>query len=218
MTALETNALVAGTVSQLTVSRGVAIFDFDRTLIHSGSLAPVLAELVGRPRLCAAYARAALEAAFAPPSRRAEDFRNALVALVAGKTEADLVAAAERAFRGLRWRDAMLAAYLRHRAAGHRVTVASGGLACCVRRLLELKGIAVDGLLATELEVVDGVLTGRIVGSACVGAEKARRAQAWLAGLPAEVWGYGNLPADRAMLALTRFPTAVSAFGVRSAR
>lgn len=216
MKALETNTLVDATVRKLTVSPGVAIFDFDKTLIHSGSLAPVLAELVGRPRLCVAYARAGLIAAFASSARRADVFRAAVVALVAGRTEADLTAAAERAFRGLRWRDEMLAAYLRHREAGHRVTVASGGLSCCVRRLLELKGIAVDGLLATELETIDGVFTGRIAGNACVGAEKARRAQAWLAGRSAEVWGYGNLPADRAMLALTRFPTAVSAFRVRT--
>lgn len=145
-------------------------------------------------------------------------FRNLVLELTAGKTEADLVAAAERAFRGLRWRNTMLDAYLRHRDAGHRVTVASGGLGICVRRMLDLKGIAVDALLATEMEVVDGVLTGRIAGSACVGAEKARRTEDWLAGAAAAVWGYGNLPADRAMLALTDFPTAVSAFGVRTAR
>jgi phosphatidylglycerophosphatase C len=218
MNALETNTLVEGTVRRLTVLPGVAIFDFDRTFIHSGSLAPVLAELVGRPRLCAAYARAGLKAAFAPSRLRAEVFRNAVVGLIAGKTEADLLVAAERAYRGLRWRDEMLAAYLRHREAGHRVVVASGGLACCVRRLLDLKGIAVDGVLATEIEAVDGVFTGRIAGNACVGLEKARRAQAWLAGPNVEVWGYGNLPADRAMLALTQFPTVVSAFGVRTPR
>ncbi len=217
MNALETNALIGETVNNPTISSGAAIFDFDRTLIRSGSLAPVLAELAGRPRMCAAYARAGVLAASAAPARRAEVFRNAVLRLVAGKTEAELIAAAERAFPRLRWRAEMLAAHARHRAAGHRVMVASGGLACCVRRLLELKGIAVDGLLATEMEVADGVLTGRIAGSACVGAEKARRARDWLAGA-AEAWGYGNLPADRAMLALTRFPTVVSAFGVRTGR
>lgn len=218
MNGWETNALDIGSVKSFAVSGGVAIFDFDRTLIHSGSLAPILAALVGRPRMCAAYARAGLRATFAPQRRRAEIFRNTVLRLTAGRTEAELVAAADRAFRGMRWRDSMLEAYLRHREAGHRVTVASGGLSCCVRRLLELKGITVDGLLATEMESIDGVLTGRIAGSACVGAEKARRARDWLAGAAEAVWGYGNLPADRAMLALVNFPTAVSAFGTRTAR
>lgn len=205
-------------MNSFAVSAGAAIFDFDRTLIHSGSLAPILAELAGRPRMCSAYACAGLKAAFAPPHRRAEIFRNTVLLLTRGKTEADLVAAADRAFRGLRWRESMLDAYLRHREAGHRVTVASGGLSCCVRRLLALKGITVDALLATEMESVGGVLTGRIAGNACVGAEKARRIQDWLAGAAEAVWGYGNLPADRAMLALAHFPTAVSAFGVRTVR
>ena len=218
MSGLEMKMLVAGSVGKLTVSSGAAIFDFDRTLIHSGSLAPVLAELVGRPRLGLAYARAGMRAAAAPTERRAEIFRNSLLALTAGKTEADLIAAAERAFVGLRWRESMLSAYLNHRGAGHRITVASGGLACCVRRLLELKGLAVDALIATEMELADGVLTGRIAGSACVGAEKARRAKVWLGGVTTEVWGYGNLPADRAMLALAEFPVSVSAFGVRAAQ
>lgn len=216
MSSLDRNGLVGDSVRNPTVPAGVAIFDFDRTLIHSGSLGPILAALVGWPRLCAAYARAGVLAAFAAPRNRAEVFRNALLEVTAGKTEADLVAAAERAFAGLRWREAVFDAYLRHRGQGHRVTVASGGLACCIRRFLELKGMAVDGVLATEMEEVGGVLTGRIAGSACVGSEKARRAQAWLDGVTADVWGYGNLPADRAMLALARFPVAVSGFGVMS--
>lgn len=210
--------LAADSVRKLTVSPGAAIFDFDRTLIHSGSLFPVLAQLVGRRRAILAYVRAGARAATAPGADRAETFRNSVLALTAGKTEADLVLAAERAFAGLRWRESMLAAYLFHRGAGHLIAVASGGLACCVQRLLELKGIAVDALLATEMELADGVLTGRIAGKACVGAEKARRAKAWLKDITADVWGYGNLPADRAMLALARFPMSVSVFGVRTVR
>ena len=194
--------LVASNVRKVTISTGAAIFDFDRTLIHSGSLFPVLVELVGWPRASMAWLGAGARAASAPNAHRSEVFRNSLLALTAGKTEANLVTAAERAFVGVRWRESMLAAYLNHLGAGHKITVASGGLACCVRRLLELKGLAVDAVLATEMEVVGGVLTGRIAGRACVGMEKARRARLWLKGITAEVWGYGNLPADRAMLCL----------------
>lgn len=157
-------------------------------------------------------------AAAAADGRRADVFRAALLRLtIAGYTVAELEAAAERAFPRLRWRAALLRALARHRRDGRAVLVASGGLACCVRRLLELKGIAVSDVLATELAVDGGVLTGDIDGLACTGKEKARRVKGWLGDAGGEVWGYGNLPADGPMLELARYPVGVGGFRLRRA-
>lgn len=198
-------------------SQPVAVFDFDRTLIRSGSLLPILGALVGWRKLmvCCALAGAAAAAGGA----RADVFRSELLRRTAsGRTEAELRAAAERAFPRLRWRFEMLRAYARHRRDGRTILVASGGLACCVRRLLELKGIAADDVLATELAATGGVLTGGIDGLACTGNEKARRVRDWLGDAGREVWGYGNLPADGPMLALARHPTSVGGCRLRRAR
>lgn len=198
-------------------SSGVAIFDFDRTLIHSGSLLPILDALVGRRML--AWSCVVAAAAAAVSRRRAEVFRAVLLhRTTAGRTVEDLESAAERAFPRLRWRMEMLRAYARHRRDGRVIVVASGGLACCVRRLLELKGVEVDEVLGTDLDVAGGVLSGRIDGLACTGREKARRVKDWLGGFSGEAWGYGNLPADGPMLALVRHPTRVGGFRLRRSR
>ncbi|MDP9195917.1 MAG: haloacid dehalogenase-like hydrolase, partial [Pseudomonadota bacterium] len=57
---------------------------------------------------------------------------------------------------------------------------------------------------ATDLEVVDGILTGRMDGGNCVRQEKARRVRAFLEqhGPFDETWGYGNRPHDIPMLDL----------------
>lgn len=196
---------------------GVAIFDFDRTLIHSGSLLPILRALVGRRRLAFGCVVAGISAVAS--RRRADVFRAVLLRMTTrGRSPAELEAAAERAFPRLRWRFAMLRAYARHQRDGRVILVASGGLAPCVRRLLELKGLKVDDVLATELDVAGGRFTGRIDGLACTGAEKARRVRSWLGEARSEVWGYGNLPADGPMLALTRHPTSVGGFRLRRSR
>lgn len=189
---------------------GVAVFDFDRTLIRSGSLLPLLHALIGFRRLALGCLIAGGSAVTAGREKWAATFRSRLLhETITGRTIADLESAAERAFPLLRWRDEMLREYMNHRRAGRAILVASGGIACCVRRLLALKRIDVDGVLATELTDTCGVLTGEIDGLACTGGEKARRIEEWLGGVPCTVWGYGNLPSDAPMLSLAHHPTCV---------
>jgi phosphatidylglycerophosphatase C len=193
------------------MATGVAIFDFDRTLIRQSSLAVFLAVLVGRRRLFFAGAAGVGSAVFAAGSDRREAFRaTVLRRTLAGKNAAQICAAAEEIFLRLEWNPEVLAAYERHRKAGHRILVATGGLSCYVRLLLERKKLTVDGLLASEMVVTENVLTGEMAGLSCRREEKARRIKAWLADAPGEIWGYGNLPNDAAMLALTHHPVVVS--------
>ncbi|MDR3517162.1 MAG: HAD family hydrolase [Azospirillaceae bacterium] len=191
-------------------ARGIAFFDFDRTLITGDSLVPFLAELVGRRHAGLALARA-VPMAMALRTRRGRggpDLGTLVKSLVlrdtlAGIPVAAAAVAAERLRRGwVRWNPAMLRAFDEHRRAGRRIVVATGSLDIYMRGLLAERGI--DDLLATEIEVVNGVLTGRMSSGNCVRAEKANRVRAYLDrhGPFGKSWGYGNRPHDLPMLAL----------------
>jgi phosphoserine phosphatase len=80
-----------------------------------------------------------------------------------------------------------------------------------VAPLLRAAGIKADAVIGTDLEVVDGKLTGRLASVNCVRDEKARRVAEWVGanGPFKESWGYGNRPHDLAMLALTDHPTVI---------
>jgi phosphatidylglycerophosphatase C len=60
--------------------------------------------------------------------------------------------------------------------------------------------LGIDAVVATELEVVDGCVTGRFAGSNCRAEEKLRRLEAFLGGRDVELHAYGNAPDDDAML------------------
>ena len=99
----------------------------------------------------------------------------------------------------------------RHRELGHTVALASASFAAYLNPLAER--LVADAVICTELEVgADGRLTGRLQGRNCRGPEKARRVQEWLAdtGLgDAELWAYGDSPADTQLLALADYPVWV---------
>ncbi len=63
--------------------------------------------------------------------------------------------------------------------------------------------LGADGVVATRLAVVDGLLTGRYDGANCRGEEKLRRLREWVdhtdAG-PGPLWAYGNSRGDLRML------------------
>lgn len=198
------------------MSCGIAVFDFDKTLIEQGSLKFILMELVGRRRLAAAAAAAAAPALFANGARRHEIFRIRLLRhTLTGVALADICAAAATIYPKLDWKADILQALERHKAAGRRILIATGGLSCYMPVLLDLGGVAADGLLATDMVVrPDGRLSGEMAAPSCTWDEKARRVRAWMSEAGScddESWGYGNLPNDGAMLALVRHPTAVPA-------
>lgn len=185
-----------------------AIFDFDKTLIRQGSLLLILTALAGRPRVIGA----ALGAICTPSQNLTgtERLRAGLLRrLLPGVRAGDIADAAAQIYPQLDWNETVLARYHWHRAQGHRILIATGGLALYMPVLLAQHGLTPDGVLASEMILQDGVLTGEMDGPSCTGQEKARRVKDWLGPDAGECWGYGNLPKDGPMLALTAHPHSV---------
>ena len=193
---------------------GIAIFDFDDTLIAGDSLPRFLDEVAGVVRTRVAMVGAAVGALAAHGVRRppGADFPGSVKALLLRTILTDIPAAvaydaARRLKARLRWLTPQLEALHRHAAAGHRVVVASGALDVYLPILLE--GLPVNDILATDMELRDGRLTGRLASGNCVRAQKAERVRPLLAATGGPSWGYGNRPSDLPMLALVGHPTIV---------
>jgi len=125
-----------------------------------------------------------------------------LARLLAGWTAADVEAAAAD------YAAHVVAARLRpdtagrvewHRSQGHRLVVISASPQLYVEPIAHTLGF--HAALATRLEVVDGRLTGRIVGANVRGPEKVRRLDEFVGGAAVTVWAYGDSSGDRELLA-----------------
>ena len=195
-------------------TNGIAVFDFDDTLIEGDSLPRFLDLVAGtlRTRLAMMTAVAAALAGHCVGRPAGADFPGSVKALLLRATLADvpLATAHDAAYTlrtRLRWRAPQLEALHAHAAAGRRVVVASGSLDVYLPILLE--GLPVHHILATDMEVHAGRLTGRLAAGNCVRAAKAVRVQPLIAATPGPSWGYGNRPSDLAMLALVDHPTII---------
>ena len=103
------------------------------------------------------------------------------------------------------WLRSDVAARMRwHQEQGHVVILVSASLGSYLHPLGDL--LEVDAVLCTELEEVDGILTGKLEGKNCRGEEKASRIQKWCegAGIDVEdlVYAYGDSSGDVQMLEL----------------
>lgn len=98
-----------------------------------------------------------------------------------------------------------------HREQGHQVVMASSATRFQVQPMADELGA--DRVLCTELEVADGVLTGRVAGISLWGAGKAAavRADAEARGVDvADCFGYANGTEDAEFLSAVGHPVAVS--------
>lgn len=188
---------------------GVAFFDFDGTLIHGDSLPLFVGEVIGHRRAKLALADAIRSGLHRHVRGRGPgvDFPGSVKAILLKRTlrgvaVSDALAAAERMVHRIRWHEPLVEVLKSHRRHGRRVVIATGALDLYMPALL--RGLEVDDLLATGMEVRDGVLTGRLSTGNCVRLDKADRVRAWLHdhGPFTETWGYGNRPSDLPMLAL----------------
>lgn len=191
------------------MTRGAAFFDFDGTLVKGDSLIPYLGYAAGWPKTVAAFG-----ASLVKPEDGHPDWRTGVKAALLRRTLAGIpyeqARAAARKLAPLRvWKPLAHKALLKHKADGFTIIVATGALELYIHQLLE--ELPVDLVLATEMEVKNGVLTGAIQGGNCVRQEKARRVAAYLKTHgPFDVtYGYGNAPHDLAMLALLDHATVI---------
>lgn len=182
----------------------VAAFDFDGTLTQHDSLLPFLRQLRGSLRLTAALLRHGPELALMLAGRGDRDeVKAALLSdVLAGVPLEEAAGLGERYAEELvgRLRPDALARLREHQALGHVVVIVSASPAIYLRPLAQRLGV--DDVLATELEVAGGVLTGRLDGGNCRAAEKERRLRAWLAGREVVVHAYGDSDGDRELLAM----------------
>ncbi len=142
--------------------RGLVVMDFDGTLVD-GETIDVMAELAGVGREVEEITRRAMEGEL--------EFGEALrerVRLLAGAPASILDEAALR----LRLNPGVREFVAAVRRAGAAVAVISGGFTEVVRRFARELGL--DAVVANELEVRNGVLTGRVYGPVMSGEAKGR--------------------------------------------
>jgi phosphatidylglycerophosphatase C len=187
----------------------VAAFDLDGTLAERDTLAPFLRMTVGTPRLCKALGLSSLKLLRARFDRELRDAAKEaiLAATIGGMKEASLRTIGARYAPTVTLKEPIVEQLRAHQLAGHETVLVSASPTVYVDAIAAHLGI--DAVVATELEVVDGCITGRYSGANCRAEEKLRRLEVWLAGRHVELHAYGNSPDDDAMLARADHPVWV---------
>jgi phosphatidylglycerophosphatase C len=192
---------VSGSVNGLPT---VAAFDVDGTITTRDCVVPFMRRIAGARRIVPRLG--------ARPDR--------LLPVLAGRDRDKLKAlAAAAAFRGRRYdelcsagatfaemvherwlRSDTLESLQRHREQGDCIVLVSASFEVYLRPLAALLGV--DEVLATRLDVRDGIATGDLHGPNCRGPEKVTRLHAWLGDRSTvNVVAYGDSAGDREMLA-----------------
>lgn len=178
----------------------VAAFDLDGTLAQHDTLTPFLRLVAGRARVLGAVARSAPAIARAARDRSERDAakEQVLRSTLRGYTVEAIEAAAARYAPTVPLRDDVIASLRDHQRQGHETLLISASPAIYVGAIADHLGI--HHVVATELEIVDGVLTGRYAGRNCRHEEKLTRLLEWLGDRDVELHAYGNSPDDDPML------------------
>lgn len=195
----------------------VAAFDFDGTLTQRDSVVPFLWRFSSRRRFAGGVLRRTLTLLPMTARRERDELRAIATQLVFTGVPLEQVEreaiefGATLASVGLR--PDTRARLEWHVEQGHRVVIVSASYEPYVRVVAELLDRRIE-VLATRLEHVDGVCTGRLEGANCRGSEKVRRLRAWLdaQGLDrgdVTVHAYGDSNGDDAMLAWADHPHRV---------
>ncbi len=187
----------------------VAAFDVDRTVTTRDCVVPFLRRVAGTfpfaARMTLASARILPAVARGDRDRAKED---ATRIVFTGRRAADVDAAGEAFATVLAqsWlRPDTLARLRWHQESEHEIVLVSASFTAYLLPLA--RHLGADAVLGTELAVDhDGLLTGRLAGVNCRGAEKVRRLHAWLGErhgdrANVEIWAYGDSLGDRELLA-----------------
>lgn len=196
-----------------------AFFDFDCTLILENSLWIFFREIAGRAQVgrhCLSLA--ALRAMAGQDGMRGGIKRHLYRMLLQGREESEVLDVAERVAVKLTPIRVVVEALEKLAASGGHIVVATASPRIVVKRCLEVLGVTHHLVLGTELESVDGCLTGALLGGECIGPVKATKVQGHIDtnGPFGATSGFGNLPDDRAMLALLEERFVVGRGGIVS--
>jgi putative phosphoserine phosphatase/1-acylglycerol-3-phosphate O-acyltransferase len=200
-----------------------AFFDLDGTLVNGYTISAFYRDRIQRREISAGeFSRtmlAALDAGFGGDTAKAADVG---FAGLKGRSEEEIAQIAERLFAQriaptirAEARDLVRA----HRRMGHTIAVASSATRFQIAPVA--RDLKIEHILCTELEVADGLFTGRLVGKMLWGKEKGRavRAFARTHGIDLEAsYGYANGAEDVAFLSSVGRPNALNPHpGLRSA-
>lgn len=191
--------------------QSVAAFDFDNTLTKRDSLLPFLFYLHGYIKTC--YLLLSLLPSFvhfiAGNISRQEIKEKILTRFIGGMPLKKVEAA------GKEYADKHLDCLLKqtgmqrlswHHSQGHCTLLVSASPEFYLIPWARRHGF--EAVLASRLETTeDGMITGRLIGLNCWGAEKRARLSEYLKGNPVgEIYAYGDSQGDREMLDMAHFP------------
>lgn len=185
----------------------LALFDFDGTLSRRETMLHWLSAIAGWPWTIAAALHAGCMHRFVGakygPDRRTRFKTLLLPPLLAGVRVERARAASAGLLPGFSWLPGPVAALEAHLAAGHRVVIATGAAPDCAGPLVEGKW-GLTEVLGTQMEVLNGLYTGKLAGPNCVRAAKAEIVADFIKhnGPFGTIYGYGNAPHDLPMLNL----------------
>lgn len=199
----------------LTPSRGVALFDLDRTLLEGSSLLPLARRLV-RDRLVrrrdlvrGAWWQARYRRTGATDDRAAE-VRDRALSVVAGLSYAELSSVATEVGSELvpAVRPGLRLLLDQHLRAGDFVVILSAAPQEIVEAVAS--GLGAHRAVGTLGEVVDGHLTGRLNGPFCYGTAKLTRLAASVGTLDlTTAWAYADSHSDLPVLQAVAHPIPV---------
>jgi len=194
----------------------VAAFDVDNTLTVRDCVVPFMRSVAGAGRLMKVMVSNAGQT-FQNVRRRDRDALKAkfVSGVFAGRDAREVEALGVQFASKVadRWLRSDVATRMRwHQEQGHVVILVSASLGAYLHPLGDL--LEVDAVLCTEMEEVDGVLTGKLAGKNCRGEEKVSRVQKWReeAGIDVQdlVYAYGDSSGDKQLLELFSQPTWVN--------
>jgi phosphatidylglycerophosphatase C len=186
----------------------VAAFDVDGTVTDRDCVVPFMRRVTGAHRIVPRLA-ARPDRLISVLARRDRDQLKALAAAAAFRGRrydelADLGVGFARTVHDGWLRGDTVEALRTHVASGDRVVLVSASFEVYLRPLGELLGV--DDVLATRLQLADGVATGELDGPNCRGPEKVHRLHEWIhaecgARDKVRVVAYGDSAGDRELLA-----------------
>jgi len=178
------------------------VADFDETLIEQNTLLTVYRDLTRTP-LAVSVILAFLKGRWLWRGPRAAIKEEMYRRMLRGKHETELARTGRRIAPHVTLNRPVVSHIRQFLQQDHDLIVASAALAPIVQAILEEKGLAFSRVVATQAEVMDGKLTGRLPDGECFGKVKARRVRRLReTSYPgARIVAFGNWPDDGPLLA-----------------